>query len=332
MRRESVFRHVAVTRARLALALAAFTLLVVVVAGCGGNNNQAAPAPPPPAPGEPAPSTAPVAERPGDNVQAPGKCGLGNGQKATGDPIKLGAIITKQPGIDFTSITGIANAYFKCVNDNGGINGRPIEYVTEEEQTDPQQEAQLAVKLIENEKVLGLVASTSLLECTVNHQYYEQQGYSVIEAGVPAECFTTPNMAPVNMGPRISMMGIADYAIRNGAKKLVVYAPNNPGVEYYQDGVLAVAKAAGIPGVSDVGPQVIEDAASEAQRLVQEAGPDGAVLIDYVAPETLKILQAVSQQGLIDKVFMWGAGGASNDSSMIAALGPEWNGKFPINA
>jgi hypothetical protein len=139
-------------------------------------------------------------------------------------------------------------------------------------------------------------------------------------------------MAPVNMGPRISMMGIADYAARQGAKKLVVVAPNNPGVEYYNNGVLDIAAMHGVEGEALTGPPVIEDAASEAQRLAQAAGPDGAVLIDYVAPETLKILQAVSQQGLIDSVFMWAAGGASNDSAMVAALGPEWEGKFPINA
>jgi hypothetical protein len=54
------------------------------------------------------------------------KCGLGNGEKATGEPIKLGAINTKQPGTDFTEIARAAEAYFNCVNDNGGIDGRPI--------------------------------------------------------------------------------------------------------------------------------------------------------------------------------------------------------------
>ena len=32
------------------------------------------------------------------------KCGLGNGKKASGEPIKIGAINTKQPGTDFTEI------------------------------------------------------------------------------------------------------------------------------------------------------------------------------------------------------------------------------------
>ena len=49
-------------------------------------------------------------------------CGLGTGKKATGSPIKLGAIVTKQPGTDFTDIPNTAKAYFDCVNNNGGIN------------------------------------------------------------------------------------------------------------------------------------------------------------------------------------------------------------------
>ena len=54
-------------------------------------------------------------------------CGKGTGKKATGTPIKLGGIDMLIPGVDFTTIGKVANAYFKCVNDNGGINGRPIQ-------------------------------------------------------------------------------------------------------------------------------------------------------------------------------------------------------------
>ena len=105
------------------------------------------------------------------------KCGLGNGEKATGEPIKIGAIITKQPGTDFTDITKMAKGVFDCVNDNGGINGRPVEYVVEPEQTNPQQVASLATKLIDNEKVLGIAGSSSIIDCAVNHKLYEQKDY-----------------------------------------------------------------------------------------------------------------------------------------------------------
>ena len=57
------------------------------------------------------------------NIQKSGECGMGTGEPATGEPIKLSAMATKAPVADFTWITGLTRAYFDCVNDNGGING-----------------------------------------------------------------------------------------------------------------------------------------------------------------------------------------------------------------
>jgi branched-chain amino acid transport system substrate-binding protein len=180
--------------------------------------------------------------------------------------------------------------------------------------------------------VLALVGNTSLIDCAVNHAYYERKGFYAIVAGVPAECFTTSHLAPVNMGPRLSMMGIADYAARKGAKSLVVVASNNPGVEYYNNGVVSFGKAKGLKTTALTEDVPIQDANSVALKLANAAGKDGAVLLDFTAPEALKILQAVSQQGLINSVKMWSCGGSCNDASLVKALGPEWNGKFPINA
>ncbi len=68
-------------------------------------------------------------------------CGKGTGKKATGTPIKLGGIDMLIPGVDFTTIGKVAAAYFKCVNDNGGINGHPISYTLYDEQLNPAQQA-----------------------------------------------------------------------------------------------------------------------------------------------------------------------------------------------
>src|SRR5438034_1355026 len=129
-------------------------------------------------------------------------CGLGNGKKATGAPIKLGGIDMLIPGVDFTTIGKVAKAYFDCVNDNGGIKGRPIRYILYNEQLNPAQERALARKLIESDKVVGVVGNTSFAECGVNWKYYKAKGYIVIGAGVQAECFGTPSIAESNMGPR----------------------------------------------------------------------------------------------------------------------------------
>ena len=86
-------------------------------------------------------------------------------------------------------ITAMAKAYFDCVNDNGGINGRPIEYIVETEQTNPQQVASLATKLWRTRRSSGSSGNTSLLDCAVNQKFYEKNDIYVIAAGVPRECY-----------------------------------------------------------------------------------------------------------------------------------------------
>ncbi len=145
-------------------------------------------------------------------------CGLGTGKKATGRPIKLGGIDMLIPGVDFTTIGKVAKAYFDCVNDNGGIRGRPISYTLYNEQLNPAQQASLARKLVESDKVVGIVGNTSFTECGTNWKYYKSKGYTVIGAGVQAECFGTPTFVEVNMGPRYSNIGAAQALVRAGAK------------------------------------------------------------------------------------------------------------------
>ena len=172
------------------------------------------------------------------------------------------------------------------MNDNGGIHGRPIEYIAEEEQVDPQQIASLAVKLIEQDQVLGIVGSTSLIECSVNRDYYAQQEYYLIIAGVSQDCFTSPNYSAVNMGPYYSSLGGAQAAVRAGAEgTIVVASPNQPGFDLINSGVVEFAQENGMEGVSILEDPPFADPAGFAQRLVQEAGEGGAVVLDYTGPE-----------------------------------------------
>jgi branched-chain amino acid transport system substrate-binding protein len=267
----------------------------------------------------------------GEGKEAASKCGLGNGEKASGEPIKIGAINTKQPGTDFTEIGRTAEAYFKCVNDNGGINGRPVEMVLETEATDPAQAAAAAKKLIETEKVLGIVGSTSIIECAVNHQYYEQQGYYVIGSGIAPECYGTSNYAAVNMGPRHSVTGAAQYLIREGVDKLVLIQSKVPGTEYIEGGFLALAKQEGIPTESFAEPPPIQDANSVALKVVQAAGDNGGVVVNFTPPEALKILQGAANQGLQDRV-KWGCSTPCNTDFLADALGTTFDDKLGVNA
>jgi len=208
---------------------------------------------------------------------------------------------------------------------------RPIEYIIETEQTDPGQVASLAKKLVETEKVVGIVGSTSLIDCAVNHQYYEKQGYYVIGSGIAPECYTTPNHAPVNMGPRHSSAGAAQELMKQGVKKIVFDQSNVPGTEYIDEGVRLTVEAEGIPYESLKDNVPIQDANSVALKLVQAAGDGGGVVLNFTPPEALKILQAAEQQGLAERV-KWGCSTPCNTDFLAEALGSSWDGQLFVNA
>jgi branched-chain amino acid transport system substrate-binding protein len=264
-------------------------------------------------------------------AQGEPKCGLGNGKKASGEPIKLGALITKQPGVDFTDITETAGAYFDCVNDNGGINGRPVQYIPEEEQSNPQQVGSLATKLYEDEKVLGFVGNSSFIDCAVNHEYYEKNDLYVIAAGIARECYFGTNIRNLNMGPYFSTLGAAQYLVRQGIKGLAIANTKAPGADFNNLGAEELAKENGIKAKGFLEEVPIQDGASVALKLVQAAGEGGGVVITFTPSEALKILQGAEQQGLIDKV-KWACATPCNDKSISDALGEQWNDKLGINA
>jgi len=311
---------------RSILAVAAAAMALSVVAACGGSSNSSSSSSPSSSAASGSSSTAAA-----EPAAAASKCGLGNGQKATGTPIKLGGIATKQPGTDFTDIPNTAKAYFDCVNDNGGINGRPIDYTIETEQTDPGQVASLARKLVQSDKVLGIVGNTSIIECAVNHKYYEQKGYFIIGSGIAPECYSTPNSAAVNMGPRYSVDGATQYLIRQGVKKLVLDQSNVPGTGYNAGGFLLIAKDANIPTETLKENVPIQDANSVALKEVQAAGNGGGVVLNFTPPEALKILQAAQRLGLQNRV-KWACSTPCNTDFLAQALGPQWDGKLGVNA
>jgi len=255
-------------------------------------------------------------------------CGAGTGKKATGKPIKLGGIDMLIPGVDFTTIGKFAAAYFKCVNDNGGINGRPIKYILYNEQLNPTQQAALAKKLVESDKVVGIVGNTSFTECGTNWKYYKSKGFTVIGAGVQAECFGTPTFVESNMGPRYSNIGAAQALVRRGAKSLMVASPDTISA-YADGGVLKVAQAAGIPGKAFPIKLPITDANSTILQLVQAAGDGGGVILDFTPDSAPALMQAAIAQGLVDKVI-WGSSTPIANAFMAKQFGA-FDGKMHIN-
>src|SRR4249919_1056012 len=259
-------------------------------------------------------------------------CGSKPGVAATGTPIPLGAIATNQPGTSFTDIPNMAKAYFDCVNANGGINGHPIKLYIETEQTNPAQIAADAKQLVQTDHVVGIVGNTSILECTINHSYWEKLGFFVVDSGIAPECYSTPNSAAVNMGPRYSSDGAVQYALSQHVSKVVFDQSNVPGTGYIAAGPAALAAAAHTPIVQLTENVPITDASSVAIKEVNDAGPNGAVILNFTPPEALVILQAAQKLGLEDHVKLWGCSTPCNTDFIAHELGPKWDHKLFVNA
>ena len=200
---------------------------LVSLAACGSNASSA---------GAPPSSSAAASTSPGATTVSTSQCGTKPGVKATGSPIPLGGIVTNQPGTSFTDIANMASAYFTCVNDNGGINGHPIKYYIEQEQTNPGQISGEASQLVQTDHVVGIVGNTSIIECSVDHAYWQKLGFDIIDSGIAPECWSTPNSAAVNMGPRYSSDGAVQYALSQHVSKIVFDQSNVPGTGYIAAG------------------------------------------------------------------------------------------------
>jgi branched-chain amino acid transport system substrate-binding protein len=256
-------------------------------------------------------------------------CGLGTGKKATGTPIKLGGIDMLIPGVDFTTIGKVVAAYYKCVNDNGGIRGRPIKYTLYNEQLNPAQEAALARKLVESDKVVGIVGNTSFAECGTNWKYYQSKGFIVIGAGVQAECFGTPSFVESNMGPRYSDLGAAQALIRAGVKKIAIASPDTISA-YADGGVVKLGAAKGVQVKVFPTHLPVTDAASQLLQMYQFAGDGNGIILDFTPDTAPAFMKAAEAQGIVDKI-KWGSSTPIANTFMAGQFSPKWDGHLWIN-
>ena len=265
------------------------------------------------------------------NAFAQETCGLSNGKKAEGAPIPIGAIVGKTGPEDFSSSARAADAYFKCVNANGGINGRPIAYTIQDDTWNPEVAAQAASKLVKDTKVVAMVGSSSFVECGANNKLYETEGVlSVAGVGVPRACFFGKNYASFNAGPRQSTVGIAQYLVENfKIKSVTCVAPGIPGFgEWICGGVEAYAKTVGVtvknvifdPGQLDGNAIALQIAAAKNEGVVLGM-PRGMML---------PILTAAEGQDL-GKTIKWGLPTSAYHADMPKAVGKYWVDKLTVH-
>ena len=305
--------------ARLRRLVAVIAALSMLATACSSGSTDEA------ATGEGAEATETEAEGTEERGDGGMDCGLGTGEAATGDPIPIGAISGATGPDDFSSASDAAAAYFDCVNANGGINGRPISYLVEDDQWTPEVAGQAAAKLVNDEGVVAMVGGASFVECGVNAELYAAEGViSVPGVGVPRQCFESTNIAPTNEGPRLSTIGVAQYAVNElGSESVVCIALAIPGLgDWSCGGVEEWGSTAGVSVVT----QLIDPALPDPTAVVLDAmseDPD-LVIASLPAGAAIAVLGAAEQQDAGNGT-VWSGPTSLYDVDLPAAVGPYWN-------
>lgn len=249
-------------------------------------------------------------------------CGSGNDE-----PIKVGMVAGLSGPFTQPEPPPTVEEYFKRINESGGINGRSLELIYVDDQTDPAIASQAARRLVEDEGVVAIVGNASALDCAVNGAYYVEQGIvSIPGTGVDPVCFVNPNISAFNTGPFAATTLMLQYASEElGHDQVCAYFTQLPGTE--EPYRAAVAQWEEISGKSIVVQDYSYQPGGEATPLVLNARDAGCQAVLFAGSDAFSIawMEAVKTQGLLDEID-WLFIGGTYTSNMAQAMGSDANG------
>ncbi len=250
-------------------------------------------------------------------------CGEEGGE-GTEEPLKIGAIV---------SLTGtyaglgqpeknVIEMEVKRINDAGGVNGREVEVIIEDDATDEAKAVAAATKLIEQDGVVALIGATG------TGQTMAVRG-DVQRAGIPqvsmagGTVITNPVDPLVFATPWSNMIVVPftfDYIKSQGITKVgLIYDSGGFGKDG-QAVISQMAPAAGIkvvseqsfnPGDTDMSAQLTKIKNSDAQAIVFWTAGAEAAIIAKNAKDLGIDLPLFGSHGIARREFIEGAGDAA---------------------
>src|SRR4030095_4844981 len=155
------------------------------------------------------------------------------------------------PASAYGTIGKTLGAYFKKVNDEGGVNGRKINYITYDDSYSPPKAVEMVRKLSEQEEAAALFQTLGTPTNTAIHKYVNQQKVPHLFVATGATKWNDPKNFPWTMGwqPNYQTEGkiYAAYILKNfpDAKIGILYQNDDYGKDYRKglhDGLGEAAK------------------------------------------------------------------------------------------
>jgi branched-chain amino acid transport system substrate-binding protein len=157
---------------------------------------------------------------------------------ATDTTIKVGNIMPYSgPASAYGAIGRAMTAYFRMVNDRGGINGRKVDFVSYDDAYSPPKTVEQARKLVESDEVLVVAGSFGTAGNSAIQKYLNQKHVPQLFVVSGASRFNDPEHFPWTMGLgatyRIETSIYAAYVLKEkpSAKIAVLYQNDDAGKE-----------------------------------------------------------------------------------------------------
>jgi branched-chain amino acid transport system substrate-binding protein len=155
------------------------------------------------------------------------------------------------PASAYGTIGKAIAAYFKKVNDEGGINGRKINFVTLDDGYSPPKTVEMVRRLVEQDQVAVLFQTLGTPSNSAIHKYLNQQKVPMLFVATGATKWGDPKNFPWTMGwqPTYQAEGhiYAQYVLKNvkDPKIGILYQNDDYGKDYlkgFKDGLGDAAK------------------------------------------------------------------------------------------
>jgi len=175
------------------------------------------------------------------------------GPGASDTEIKIGNTIPYSgPASAYGIIGKVEAAYFKMINEAGGINGRKINYVSLDDGYSPPKAVEMARRLVEQDEVLFMVSTLGTPSNSAIHKYMNSKKVPHLFLATGASKWNDPKDFPWTMGfnPNYQSEGklYAQHilATKPNAKIAVLYQNDDYGKDYlkgFMDGLGEKGKA-----------------------------------------------------------------------------------------
>ena len=172
----------------------------------------------------------------GRKARAEGKYSPG----ATDTEIKIGQTMPYSGNASAYGVVGRSHAaYFRMINDQGGINGRKINFISLDDGYSPPKTVELARQLVERDQVLMLFAPLGTACNTAIHKYMNQKKVPQLFVATGASKWGNPKQFPWTMGwqPDYFTEGViyAKHAVQSvkDPKIAILRQNDDMGVDYF---------------------------------------------------------------------------------------------------